>query len=290
MLLYAALLAAHTAASAVQEKSIIVNDADANIEWVQSAPTNQTCETQDLGTTCDSTWWTGHQTSHLGGDAHFTFGPDTSLTFAFCGSSVGVFGVQLSWSGRGIASVDGGEEAIFDTRTPNEQNYYQVPFYTTDGLNPMQTHTLTVRYDPSQFQQDPESRVILGIDYVTYGVPDFATKSGMQSYARSLLRYTSEGLFCCPPDIGAIVGGILGGILGLTAAVALFIFWRRRRRSKSPRRNELRTADHPGRPRPWRGSMLPTSRAPGAAPESAVSPYRMEKKTQADPPPYTIEG
>ena len=62
---------------------------------------------------------------------------------------MGIFGVQLPWSARGIASVDGGTESTVDTRqvVPDGKEHYRVPFYTASGLDPMQTHTLTFKYD-----------------------------------------------------------------------------------------------------------------------------------------------
>lgn len=93
-----------------------------------------------------------------------TWGRDSSFTLSFQGSAFELYGRVLPNGATFLASVDGAEELLYDTR--NDEELAEVNILLADGLDPSVTHTLALRYDPAAFSADPDNRVFLGLDYI----------------------------------------------------------------------------------------------------------------------------
>ncbi|KZV83724.1 hypothetical protein EXIGLDRAFT_701112 [Exidia glandulosa HHB12029] len=280
------------------ENSVIVDDTDSRINWIQSPPPNQTCATvdltHDLASVCENSWWTDDTIFHYQGSARFTFGPNTSFTFAFKGDSVGVFGPELAWTGKGIFDIDGGTPTTVDTQNKTAP-HYRVPFYTTSGLDPMKTHTLNFKYESSQFSETQSSRVLVGIDYITYGIPDYSSSQSNPSPTSATSSVASTPSTQSTPtpghrvNLAAIVGGVLGGVLGIALLALVFVLCKRRRRRAQLADRQVAEEDPDiTTVRPWRNSFLPTAWLPSMSRSPSVSQTRVQKgEALIAPPPYT---
>lgn len=107
---------------------------------------------------------------------HDTFGPGTTATLQFAGSSIAVYGVKLDFGAKGIATVDGTPRA-FDCVSTDGTVHARQLLFLLGGLDPTVNHKVVVAYDDSSFGP-ANNRRWLGIDYFeidTTGVPRYVS-------------------------------------------------------------------------------------------------------------------
>lgn len=157
---------------------IRLDDFDPQITYNQPVLPQATCGNRPDNDACVGNWWIELGDSNgqdFNNSIHDTFGPDTTASLRFRGTSISVFGVKLNVGARGIITLDGGTHG-FDCVSPNGQLIPRQLLFKQDGLDPSTEHSLVIAYDNTSFGP-ANNRRWLGIDYLEIETPDVTSTS-----------------------------------------------------------------------------------------------------------------
>ncbi|KAG8941980.1 hypothetical protein FRC03_003821 [Tulasnella sp. 419] len=208
----------------VAEQTVTVDGADPQIKYVTTDSTNTYPTWVTINRSQDTCDTPQQLTERTGDYAQFSF-TGTSVTV------IGTVGVK-----RGIIGISlDGTNTTFD-RTAN-QKVCDATIFQKNGLT-LQQHTLILSLEQKQTSLVNGQEVgILSIQRIRYTIPGGSSGSS---------------------NIGAIVGGAIGAVV-LIAAIAVGVFFLRRRRQKVNRRSDhtfFDADDIPPSSRPTPGQMV----------------------------------
>jgi len=202
---------------------------------------------------CEGQWW--RATDPLNGNNHFleTFGPNTSVTLDFTGTSLTLVAfVRGNGGAIGIATVDNDHMAILNFTAPDGVDRAGTNLYQVQGLNAT-AHTFTLKYDDSSFGE-ANARRRMAVDGIMIANSSSQSKSngpsnkggsngGSSSDNKGSSTSTSTPAAASTTDAapktskispGELVGIAVGLTLGvlLVGLVIIFAYLRRRNRRR----------------------------------------------------------
>ncbi|KAH7097395.1 hypothetical protein BKA62DRAFT_449336 [Auriculariales sp. MPI-PUGE-AT-0066] len=267
-------------------KFVLYDDDNPAITWSPSAiqPT-ELCIGNPNRPSCDGFW--------CGALTHQSWGPDTSFSFSFNGSSFMIVGPRMWIGANGTVTVDGTMSGSFSTLGGGREA--KQTLYTQLELDETKEHTVVVAYDNKTYGKTPETRRYLGIDYV---LVNQTSATGTSAVTESTVTVTvsatatTESPAMSGTSLGVAISISISSVLIILAAIILFFRMKRKRRKA--RLDFFAHTEIPSRQTayplvseshwfvPIEGSAPPTDFAPTVAPYTA--PTRSAPEDEPVPP------
>ncbi|TRM62865.1 hypothetical protein BD626DRAFT_496822 [Schizophyllum amplum] len=244
----------------------------------------QTDQTDYFSYSPDDVWATVTGDSDLnGGTGHSTPEPGASMSFAFNGDRVALYGTYGEGYAVYSAQLDDGPAYTMNSSRPGVPATFQQLLFQADLLDADAPHNLTLTvlsHDNTRLaidyaEVDSASNRAATTTAVGSRKTDSASPSNTQSDPTTRL------------SAGAIGGIIVGCILGAKAlATVLFVFWRRRR-TRRPHPTTIRSSDHidPYVPATWSPGLVLSPRKARFTPSPSSSGFFPDTPVTLEVPP-----